>query len=116
MPSRATTPGRPTLRQGKARQKMFGVRPRGDTAGEILPVPPLLKEGIQKPPLVKGAARSAGGFGTGAVMTRTFASSISTRETPAVLHGRPRLCQHSLELVDLLQATGNHDGHSFQKE
>src|SRR5437773_3542664 len=77
MPSRATTPGRPTLRQGKARQKMFGVRPPGATAGEILPVPPLIKEGTQKPPFVKGAARSAGGFGHVAVMKRTFASSIS---------------------------------------
>src|SRR5438132_13326696 len=77
MPSRATTPGRPTLRQGKARQKMFGVRPPGATAGEILPVPPLIKEGTQKPPFVKGAARSAGGFGHVAVMKRTFASSIA---------------------------------------
>ena len=38
--------------------------PWKDTAGEILPVPPLPKEGTQKPPLEKGAARSAGGFGS----------------------------------------------------
>src|SRR5438552_2158671 len=53
--------------------KCGGMR---DTAGEILPVPPLIKEGTQKPPFVKGAARSAGGFGNGAVMKRTFASRI----------------------------------------
>ena len=52
-------------------------RKRGDAAGEILPVPPLIKEGTQKPPFVKGAARSAGGFGNVAVMKRTFASSIA---------------------------------------
>jgi len=34
------------------------------TADEILPVPPLSKEGTQMPPLDKGAARSAGGFGS----------------------------------------------------
>ena len=58
-------------------QFWFGVRELRDTAGEILPVPPLLKEGTQKPPFVKGAARSAGGFGNVAVMKRTFASSIA---------------------------------------
>ena|SRR6266581_1291115 len=58
---------------GCERQK----RKRGDAAGEILPVPPLIKEGTQKPPFVKGAARSAGGFGNIAVMKRTFASRIA---------------------------------------
>ncbi len=57
--------------------EVFGVREPCDTAGEILPVPPLIKEGTQKPPFVKGAARSAGGFGNVAVMKRTFASSIA---------------------------------------
>jgi class 3 adenylate cyclase len=33
-----------------------------DRADEILPVPPLSKEGTHMPPLRKGAARSAGGF------------------------------------------------------
>ena len=64
-----------------------------DTAGEILPVPPLIKEGTQKPPFVKpvlsfvegGAAwfdmahhrLRAVGFGNVAVMKRTFASRIA---------------------------------------
>src|SRR5438876_10620621 len=52
--------------------EFFGVREPCNTAGEILPVPPLIKEGTQKPPFVKGAARSAGGFGNVAVMKRTF--------------------------------------------
>ena len=38
--------------------------PWKDTASEILPVPPLSKEGTQMPPLEKGAARSTGGFGS----------------------------------------------------
>src|SRR5438094_9739795 len=59
------------------RRRIFGVRKPRDTAGEILPVPPLIKEGTQKPPFVKGAARSAGGFGNVAVMKRTFASRIA---------------------------------------
>src|SRR5262245_38500953 len=33
------------------------------TTDEILPVPPLSKEGTRMPPLPKGAAQSAGGFG-----------------------------------------------------
>src|SRR6266511_3658529 len=57
--------------------EVFGVREPCDTAGEILPVPPLIKKGTQKPPFVKGAARSAGGFGNVAVMKRTFTSSIA---------------------------------------
>src|SRR5437870_6133571 len=57
--------------------EFFGVREPCNTAGEILPVPPLIKEGTQKPPYGKGAARSARGFGNVAVMKRTFASSIA---------------------------------------
>ena len=37
------------------------------TCCEILPVPPLSKEGTQWPPFAKGAARSAGGFLSGTV-------------------------------------------------
>src|SRR2546425_1487465 len=78
-----TTAGRRTRnRNVEAKQCLrglncHGVREPCDTAGEILPVPPLLKEGTQKPPFVKGAARSAGGFGNVAVMKRTFASRIA---------------------------------------
>ena len=56
-----------------------------DTAGEILPVPPFPpvaggrpKEGTHMPPLAKGAARSAGGFGSGEA-GKTQASIISLR-------------------------------------
>src|SRR3989441_6340935 len=82
-----TTAGRRTRnRNVEAKQCLrglncHGVREPCDTAGEILPVPPLLKEGTQKPPFVKGAARSAGGFGHVAVMKRTFASRIFSCET-----------------------------------
>src|SRR5439155_20981737 len=37
----------------------------------------LLQEGNQKPPFVKGAACSAGGFRNVAVMKRTFTSSLA---------------------------------------
>ena len=33
-----------------------------DTGGEILPIPPLSKEGTYKPPFVKGAAQRGGIF------------------------------------------------------
>jgi hypothetical protein len=33
-----------------------------DTAGEILPSPPLSKEGTETPPFAKGAAQDAGEF------------------------------------------------------
>jgi hypothetical protein len=47
-----------------------------DSVGEILPVPPFPKEGTSKPPFVKGAAHSAGGFCSVAVGQETFANSI----------------------------------------
>ena len=63
-----------------------------DTAGEILPVPPLIKEGTQKPPFVKGAARSAGGFGNVAAMKRTFASRINDLLLAGHCRVRARRC------------------------
>jgi apolipoprotein N-acyltransferase len=62
----------PTLR---GRQPV--VSRTSDTVGKIPPIPPLTKGGIQKPPFVKGAARSAGGFWGAAVEKRTFANSIT---------------------------------------
>src|SRR5438552_553715 len=50
--------------------------------GESTRLLPLTKEGTQKPPFVKGAARSAEGFGNVAVMKRTFASRINTAAPP----------------------------------
>src|SRR5262245_61210264 len=52
-----------------------GCEPKSDhrtfvhygTCCEILPIPPLIKEGTQGPPFAKGAARSAGGFLSGTV-------------------------------------------------
>src|SRR6266571_6314253 len=73
---------------GCERQK----RKRGDAAGEILPIPPLIKEGTQKPPFVKGAARSAGGFGNVAAMKRTFASRINDLLLAGRCRVRARRC------------------------
>jgi len=48
-----------------------------DSVDEILPVPPFPKEETEKPPFVKGATRSAGGFGSVAGEEETFANSIN---------------------------------------
>lgn len=54
------------------KRQTFGVRQRCDLAGEILPSPPLSKEGTEMPPLAKGAAQSAGGF-------RSIVTSVTVR-------------------------------------
>jgi dolichyl-phosphate beta-glucosyltransferase len=59
-----------------------------DTTGEILPVPPLTKEGTHMPPFRKGAAQSAGGFDSITTTKRTFASKIFYRSTPPYLSAK----------------------------
>jgi hypothetical protein len=74
-----------------AELKEIGVQPMGKMVyeladgmiheGEILPVPPLSKEGTQMPPFQKGAAQSAGGFRSITTTKRTFASRIVVATT-----------------------------------